>query len=139
MPKKLAANVRFLENVDTWGGKDAIDRERFLEAFYWASDEFDPLGKIDAHIIVLHCDKEMGEFAQVGTYPVAIRYAADPKSKLPYEVWFVGRVTDAMMMVAFTNIYAKALGLDTKAAAQIGQRAMKHLQSTVSVKQLERK
>lgn len=139
MPKQLAARVRFLENVDTWGGKDSLDRERFLQAFYWASSEFDSAASLDIRIIVVHCDKETGEFMHVGAYPVGIYYP-NPGSKSPYEVWLVGKVTDQMIAVAFTNIYAKALNMtDKKAAAAIGQKVLNRLQSTVSVKELERK
>lgn len=139
MPKNLIARIRFMENVDVWHGPDAIDRDRFREAFFWASAEFDPGAKLDIQVMVIHCDKESGAFMRIGPYPAAISSPSNPARPMPYEAWVVGKVTDVIMMNVLTNIFANALKMDKKEASILGQTALKHLQSTVSVKELERK
>jgi hypothetical protein len=139
MPKKFSERIRFIEPVEVWGTKDALDRNRFMEAFYWASSEFDPGAKLDFQIAVIHGDKGLGEFMRIGAYPGTVFYRAKDTKPQTFEIWMFGKATDAAMIALLSNVFANALSLDDKTSFALGQKAYTHLQSTVSVKQLERK
>lgn len=126
--QSLAQNVRFIDIAEK-----PLKQDRFLEAIYWTADAFQVSEKPIPKFIVIHVEKQLGDFIGAKPYPVAVWTERNQDAPNIYEIWLVGRVTDAMMITALGRAFQSEYNLDEARMFDCEKTAFKHLQSTISV------
>lgn len=122
-----------IQIIDTVGN---FDKERFLEAAYWAGSAF-VVAKLPK-IIVVYVDKNRADFiCPDAPLHACLNVGANEKEAV-YELWLWDNPRDGVIMTGLTKILARERGLDTDQALVLGNRALKQLQATVTVKQEKR-